>query len=74
MVGRPIRRHAMSEENNTREKIILAAEELITSKGVNSFSLRDIANYLDISTGSLYYHFKAKDDIISAIIDMHSKI
>ena len=63
----------MSEDNNTREKIILAAEELITSKGVNSFSLRDIANFLDISTGSLYYHFKAKDDIISAIIDMHFK-
>lgn len=61
----------MAEDNKTRDKIILAAEELIASKGVNSFSLRDIAKYLNISTGSLYYHFKTKDEIISAIIDIH---
>lgn len=71
MVGRPIGDNNMAEDNNTRDKIILAVEELIASKGVNSFSLRDIAKYLNISTGSLYYHFKTKDEIISAIIDIH---
>lgn len=71
MVGRPIGDNNMAEDNKTRDKIILAVEELIASKGVNSFSLRDIAKYLDISTGSLYYHFKTKDEIISAIIDIH---
>lgn len=71
MVGRPIGDNNMAEDNKTRDKIILAVEELIASKGVNSFSLRDIAKYLNISTGSLYYHFKTKDEIISAIIDIH---
>lgn len=71
MVGRPIGDNNMAEDNKTRNKIILAVEELIASKGVNSFSLRDIAKYLNISTGSLYYHFKTKDEIISAIIDIH---
>lgn len=71
MVGRPIGDNNMAEDNKTRDKIILAVEELIASKGVNSFSLREIAKYLNISTGSLYYHFKTKDEIISAIIDIH---
>lgn len=64
----------MSDTNNTKDKIIEAVEELIATRGVNNFSLRDIANYLYISTGSLYYHFKTKDEIISAIVDKHYAI
>ena len=41
----------MPNQNDTKSKIIEAVEELIATKGVNNFSLRDIANYLDISTG-----------------------
>lgn len=63
----------MEEIINAKERIIRSAEELIASKGVNNFSLRDIANYLDMSTGSLYYHFKTKDEIVSAIVEMHFK-
>ena len=54
-----------------RERILEAVEELITTRGVNNFSLRDICDYLYISTGSLYYHFKTKDEIILAILDKH---
>ena len=64
----------MPNQNDTKSKIIEAVEELIATKGVNNFSLRDIANYLDISTGSLYYHFKTKDEIISAIVEKHYAI
>ncbi|MDY4936205.1 MAG: TetR/AcrR family transcriptional regulator [Candidatus Enteromonas sp.] len=64
----------MPNQNDTKSKIIEAVEELIATKGVNNFSLRDIANYLDISTGNLYYHFKTKDEIISAIVEKHYAI
>ena len=61
----------MKKSNEMRERILKAVEDLITTRGVNNFSLRDIADYLEISTGSLYYHFKTKDEIILAIVDKH---
>lgn len=61
----------MKKENEMRERILKAVEELISTRGVNNFSLRDICDYLYISTGSLYYHFKTKDDIIMAILEKH---
>ena len=61
----------MKRSNETRERILTSVEELIATRGVNNFSLRDICDYLYISTGSLYYHFKTKDEIIMAIIDKH---
>ena len=61
----------MKQQNDMRERILNAVEELIAARGVNNFSLRDICDYLYISTGSLYYHFKTKDEIILAIIKKH---
>ena len=61
----------MKHNNEMRERILNSVEELIATRGVNNFSLRDICDYLYISTGSLYYHFKTKDDIIMAIVDKH---
>ena len=61
----------MKRPNEMRERILTSVEELIATRGVNNFSLRDICDYLYISTGSLYYHFKTKDDIIMAIINKH---
>ena len=61
----------MQRSNDMRERILSTVETLITTRGVNNFSLRDICDYLYISTGSLYYHFKTKDEIIMAIIDKH---
>ena len=54
-----------------RERILTAVEDLVATKGVNNFSLRDICDSLYISTGSLYYHFKTKDEIILAVIKKH---
>ena len=61
----------MKRSNEMRERILSSVEELIATRGVNNFSLRDICDYLYISTGSLYYHFKTKDEIIIAIINKH---
>lgn len=54
-----------------KEKIISAVEDLISTRGVNSFSLQDIADELYISKGTLYYHYKTKDEILLAIMDRH---
>lgn len=56
---------------NTKEKILLSVEELIASKGVNSFSLRDVSKIANISLGTLYYFYKTKDDLIYELMIKH---
>jgi len=56
---------------NTKELIINAAEGLISTSGINSFTLRDIAHHCPISLGTLYYYFKSKDEIILEIMQKH---
>lgn len=46
-------------------KYYTAILELSREKSLNSISVRDISNHLDISTGSLYYQFKSKEDLLN---------
>lgn len=46
-------------------KYYQAILELTSDKSLNMISVRDIANHLEISTGSLYYQFKGKDDLLN---------
>lgn len=59
-------------KNSTMKTMILnKAEELIASKGVNGFSIGDIANELSISKGTLTYHYKNKDLILLELMEKH---
>ncbi len=55
---------------NTKDHILAASLTLMNEEGETSVSSVDIANYLDISPGNLYYHFKGKDEIIPALFDL----
>ena len=52
-----------------KEHILKTASSLIYKKGVTNTSLNDIAKAADISKGTLYYYYSAKDDIIYDIAD-----
>lgn len=49
---------------NLREDAITASVQLIEKEGVESFTLRKLAEILDVNHGALYHHFKDKDDIL----------
>ena len=55
----------------TAEKILLTALELFNSNGESGVTSVDIALELDISPGNLYYHFKGKEIIVSALFEMY---
>ena len=49
------------------EKVLDAAAELFARKGFKETTTRDIAAAADMLPGSIYYHFKTKDDLLLAV-------
>lgn len=52
----------------TREQIVEAADQLFYRQGFEHTSFAHIADAVRISRGNFYYHFKSKDEILSAVI------
>ena len=52
---------------HTKDKILNAAEQLITLKGVYGFNLHDIAEKVGIKVPSIYKHFKNKDEVLMGV-------
>lgn len=55
-----------------RNEILDAADELFGQKGFDGTSTNDILEKVGIARGTLYHHFKAKEDIMDALIDRYS--
>lgn len=56
-------------DRTTRDQIVEAADQLFYRQGFEHTSFADIANVVQISRGNFYYHFKAKDEILDAVIN-----
>ncbi|MDG5494649.1 TetR/AcrR family transcriptional regulator [Niveispirillum sp. BGYR6] len=56
-------------ETSTRDQIVTAADMLFYQRGFEPTSLADIAGAVGIARGNLTYHFKAKDELLAAVID-----
>ena len=54
----------------TRDHIVEAADQLFYRQGYAHTSFAHIADAVQISRGNFYYHFKSKDEILDAVIDL----
>lgn len=50
-----------------REALLDAAAAMFAAKGYDGTSIRDIAGAVGMLPGSLYYHFKSKEDLLIAV-------
>ncbi|BBP04511.1 TetR family transcriptional regulator [Sulfuriferula plumbiphila] len=57
-------------DKTTRDHIIEAADQLFYQQGYEHTSFSDIANAVQISRGNFYHHFKSKDEILDAVINV----
>ena len=66
-------RAALSTTRSTdkRERLLEAARDLFYRRGIERTALADIAKAADVPLGNVYYYFKAKDDIVRAVIAAH---
>ncbi len=51
----------------TKQKIVKAANILISAKGFENISIEDIAKEAGVSTGSFYTYFKRKEDVVEEL-------
>ena len=58
----------MAFEQNRREGIILAAQKLFSQFGPRKTSVDEIARLAQVSKGTIYNHFKSKEEIYSAVV------
>lgn len=62
-----------NDETGTREQILSCAARLFRTEGYAAVTLRGIAKAIGMTTGSLYYHFSSKEDIVREILDQGHK-
>ncbi len=62
----------VKDAEERRNEILDAADELFTQKGYDGTSTKDILEKVGIARGTLYYHFKSKEDIMDALIERYS--
>jgi len=58
------------KNKTTRINIVEAADQLFYQKGYEHTSFADIADVVNISRGNFYHHFKSKDEILGAVINL----
>jgi AcrR family transcriptional regulator len=58
-----------SEEANRRGDIVRAAARLFREKGFDATTVRDIATAVGMRSGSPFYHFETKQDILLAVVE-----
>lgn len=57
-----------ADAQRNRERILGAARELVATAGVDA-TMEDIARRAGVAVGTLYRHFPAKEDLVSAVVD-----
>jgi AcrR family transcriptional regulator len=63
-------------ENNTeptKQKILVSAVNLFSSKGYSETTVRDIASAVGITSGSIYGHFSSKEEILLCMLDDYAQ-
>ncbi|MCU6433539.1 TetR/AcrR family transcriptional regulator [Undibacterium sp. Jales W-56] len=59
----------VDEEKNRRADLVRVSARLFREKGYDATTVRDIANAVGMRSGSPFYHFKSKQEILAAVME-----
>lgn len=62
----------VKEADERRNEILDTADELFAQKGFDGTSTNDILEKVGIARGTLYYHFKSKEEILDSLIERYN--
>jgi AcrR family transcriptional regulator len=52
-----------------RDRLIESAKTLMHQQGVHATTLAEVATHANVPPGNVYYYFKAKEDLVRAVVD-----
>ncbi|AXK52956.1 TetR/AcrR family transcriptional regulator [Pseudomonas protegens] len=58
----------VTDPDSARGKLLQTAAHLFRNKGYERTTVRDLAGAVGIQSGSIFHHFKSKDDILRAVM------
>ncbi len=67
--GRPRKTLDERDDGNRRVELVNTAARLFRNKGFDATSTRDIAAAVGMHSGSPFYHFKSKGEILNAVME-----
>lgn len=56
-------------DDSPRGRVLRAAAHLFSTQGYERTTVRDLARVVGIQSGSLFHHFKTKEDILCAVME-----
>lgn len=59
----------VTDPESARGKLLQTAAHLFRSKGYERTTVRDLASAVGIQSGSIFHHFKSKDEILKAVME-----
>src|ERR1043165_6756240 len=63
------RKSRRNNESNRRAELLRVSAKLFREKGFDGTSIRDISAAAGMHSGSPFYHFKTKQDILVAVME-----
>jgi len=64
----------MSPQSSTREKLLETARVLFWERGYEATSLADVVEKAGARSGSLYYFFRTKEELLLAVLDRYVEL
>ncbi len=59
----------LTDPDSARGKLLQVAAHLFRNKGYERTTVRDLAGAVGIQSGSIFHHFKSKDEILRAVME-----
>ena len=64
----------MSPRSSTRQNLVESARVLFWERGYESTSLADVLEHAGARSGSLYYFFRTKEELLLAVLDRYMEL
>jgi AcrR family transcriptional regulator len=61
------------DRGGKRQRLVASAGDLLHRQGVAATTLAQVADAADVPPGNVYYYFKAKDDLVRAVIESRAE-
>lgn len=67
------RRHATEASGGARERILGAAYELFSRRGIRAVGINEVIERAGVATATLYRHFPSKDELVLAFLELREQ-